>query len=107
MHMVQIELRQADPLGRTVVVSREHPAMLNNGELEGCAKSWVLTVHEGSVGDWLRKLITTGITRYQLVDGFGKRSYGPQMETYTNQRIGCRPRCLILLSYLSYILFIS
>lgn len=42
--MVQIELRQVDPLGRTVVVSREGSAMLNNGELEGCVRSWMLTV---------------------------------------------------------------
>lgn len=34
--MVQIELRQVDPLGRTVIVCREGSAMLNNGELEGC-----------------------------------------------------------------------
>ena len=73
---VQIELRQTDPLGRTVTVCREGPAVLNNDELEGCAKSCRLAVYEGSVvGDWLDRLVRSGLTRYRLVDGFGKWSY--------------------------------
>ena len=36
---VWIELKQTDPLGRTVIVCREGPAVFNNDRLEGYAKA--------------------------------------------------------------------
>ncbi|KAL1963645.1 hypothetical protein VTN77DRAFT_7966 [Rasamsonia byssochlamydoides] len=69
-----IDLRQIDPMGCTVTVCSEGPCVLDNGELEGVAKSWPLDVREGSVvGDWLDKLVRSGSTRYQLIDGNGSR----------------------------------
>jgi hypothetical protein len=46
--MVFIELKQADPLGKTVVVCSERSFGLCDGELQGCVKSWLIMVHEGS-----------------------------------------------------------
>jgi len=71
---VMIELRQVDPLGHTVTVCREGPRVLKSGELEGCVNSWPLAVREGSVvGEWLDRLVRSGLTRYQLVLEVGGR----------------------------------
>jgi hypothetical protein len=37
--MVRIELKQTDPLGRTVIMCRKGPTVFNNDGLEGCAKA--------------------------------------------------------------------
>ena len=69
---VVIELREADPLGHTLVVCRECPYLIQSGEVENCAKSWPLAVRNGSsISEWLDKLVVSGSTRYQLVRGVG------------------------------------
>jgi hypothetical protein len=73
---VIIELRQADPMGCTLTVCGDGPRILSAGELKGVAKSWPLEVRKGStVGEWLGKLVSSGATRYQLVNGVGKLFY--------------------------------
>lgn len=65
--MLLIELKQADPLGKTVVVCSERPFGLDDGKLQGCVKSWQIPVREGSsVGAWLNTLVNSGSTRYEL-----------------------------------------
>ena len=65
---VKIELKQADPLGNTVVCCSDGPHVLEAGELENCARSWALDVRPGStVDEWLDRLVETRLTRYRLV----------------------------------------
>lgn len=70
---IKIELKQADPLGNTVVCCSDGPRVLETGELEGCARSWALAVKNGSVvGDWIDPLVEAGLTRYRLIRGIGE-----------------------------------
>ena len=68
-----IELKQSDPLGSTAVCCYNGPRVLETGELEGCAKSWTLAIRDGNVvGDWMDRLVDTGLTKYKLVQELGK-----------------------------------
>lgn len=68
-----VELKQADPLGNTVVCCSDGPRLLETGELEGCVKNWAFEVQKGSsLHDWLDRLVKTGLTRYRLVGGLGE-----------------------------------
>lgn len=76
-NMISIELRQADPQGRTVVVCRE----VQTSGLGTYAKSWLLSVRRGSnVRDWLDILEISGLTKYQLNAGCGKQAEGRRTE---------------------------
>lgn len=68
--MVFIELKEADPHGKTIVVCSERPFTLLNAALQGCCKSWpILTKQDVYVGTWLDRLVESGTTRYLLTKG--------------------------------------
>jgi hypothetical protein len=70
---IKIELKQADPLGNTLICCSNGPRVLKSGELENCARSWAVEVRKGStVSEWLDRVVETGLTRYRLVRGLGE-----------------------------------
>jgi hypothetical protein len=86
-NMMLVELRQADPQGRTVVVCRE----AQTSRLGTYAKSWLLTIRQGSVvGDWLDILEISGLTKYQLNAGCGEQAKGRRMEWNADKGTGGR-----------------
>ncbi|KAK0619424.1 hypothetical protein B0T14DRAFT_208204 [Immersiella caudata] len=71
---ITVELKQTDPLGSTALCCSSGARVLETGGLEGCAKSWILAIRDGSVvDDWINRLVETGLTRYKLVRELGLR----------------------------------
>ncbi|KKY21152.1 hypothetical protein UCRPC4_g03848 [Phaeomoniella chlamydospora] len=71
---VIIELKQADPCGRTFVLCREGPDISGDTQPSEFAQMWQIQVNENSIAHVVDHLTTSRLANYQLSNGEGELS---------------------------------